>query len=140
QIELATRLERTDPMHADPHRLQQVFANLLSNAVKFTASGGRVEVSCGRSGDRIVVTVADTGEGIPPAVLPQLFQRFRQADGSTTRKHGGLGLGLAIVRHIVEAHGGEATAASEGPGKGSTFTISLPIHAAAEGARRETPA
>ncbi len=139
-IELVKRIERTDPMHADPNRLQQVFVNLLSNAVKFTPPGGRVEVRCARAGDRIVASVGDTGEGIAPAVLPQLFQRFRQADGSTTRKHGGLGLGLAIVRHIVEAHGGEATAASEGPGKGSTFTISLPIHAAAEGARRETPA
>jgi PAS domain S-box-containing protein len=139
RIELATRIERPDPMHADPHRLQQVFANLLSNAVKFTPSGGRVEVRCGRVGDRIQVTVTDTGEGIAPAVLPHLFQRFRQADGSTTRRHGGLGLGLAIVRHIAEAHGGEAFATSEGLGKGSTFTVSLPIHAAVEKGREDAP-
>jgi PAS domain S-box-containing protein len=138
RVELLTRIERTDPMHADPHRLQQVFANLLSNAVKFTPSGGRVEIRCARVGDRIQVSVADTGEGIAPGMLPHLFQRFRQADGSTTRRHGGLGLGLAIVRHIVEAHGGEAFATSEGLGKGSTFTVSLPIHAAIEGGRTGT--
>jgi PAS domain S-box-containing protein len=140
KIELATRLERTDPMHADPHRLQQVFANLLSNAVKFTPAGGRIEVRCARVNDRVQVVVTDTGEGIDPAVLPHLFQRFRQADGSTTRRHGGLGLGLAIVRHIVEAHGGEVSAASQGLGRGSTFVITLPMHTAAVESDKSQPA
>jgi PAS domain S-box-containing protein len=140
KIELATRLERTDPMHADPHRLQQVFANLLSNAVKFTPAGGRIEVRCARVNDRVQVVVTDTGEGIDPAVLPHLFQRFRQADGSTTRRHGGLGLGLAIVRHIVEAHGGEVSAASQGLGRGATFVITLPMHTAAVESDKSQPA
>jgi PAS domain S-box-containing protein len=132
KVDLSTELERVDPIYADPHRLQQVFANLLSNAVKFTPAGGRVKVRCARAGDYVAVTVSDTGEGIPPEVLPYLFQRFRQADGSTTRRHGGLGLGLAIVRHIVEAHGGQVSASSPGDGQGATFTVRLPMFAALE--------
>jgi PAS domain S-box-containing protein len=126
-IDLTTTVERSEPIQADPNRLQQVFANLFSNAIKFTPKGGRVEVNGVRIGDSMRVTVTDTGEGIPPHLLPHLFQRFRQADGSTTRRHGGLGLGLAIVRHIVELHGGWVAAASGGVGQGSTFTVTLPL-------------
>jgi len=112
----------------DPDRLQQVVWNLLSNAVKFTPKGGRVEASIERSGSahaRILVT--DTGQGIRPDFLPYLFDRFRQADSTTTRSHGGLGLGLAIVRHLVELHGGSVKAESAGEGLGSTFSITLPM-------------
>jgi len=116
---------------ADPDRLQQVMWNLLSNAVKFTQGGGRVEVGLRREGAQAVVRVCDTGQGIAPEFLPHVFDRFRQADMGTTRQHGGLGLGLAIVRHLVELHGGEVTAESEGPGRGSTFVVRLPLRAAA---------
>ncbi|HWS89922.1 MAG TPA: PAS domain S-box protein [Pyrinomonadaceae bacterium] len=112
---------------ADPNRLQQVMWNLLSNAVKFTPAGGRVEVDLRRDGARTVLRVSDTGEGIAPEFLPHVFDRFRQADMGTTRQHGGLGLGLAIVRHLVELHGGEVKAESRGRGLGSTFTLRLPI-------------
>jgi PAS domain S-box-containing protein len=112
---------------ADPDRLQQVMWNLLSNAVKFTTAGGRVEVELRRDGARNTLRVSDTGEGIAPEFLPHVFDRFRQADMGTTRQHGGLGLGLAIVRHLVELHGGEVTAESAGRGLGSTFTLSLPL-------------
>jgi signal transduction histidine kinase/ActR/RegA family two-component response regulator len=111
----------------DPDRLQQVLWNLVSNAVKFTPRGGRVEVSIGRAGDHAVVTVRDTGVGIRPEFLPLVFDRFRQADASTTRVHGGLGLGLSIVRHLVELHGGTVEAASEGEGRGATFVVRLPL-------------
>ncbi len=114
----------------DPGRLQQVVWNLLANAVKFTAPGGRVEVRLDRDGGDAVVRVRDTGEGIPPEFLPHLFERFRQADSSSTRSHGGLGVGLAIVRKLVEAHGGTVAAESEGRGKGSMFTVRLPLAAA----------
>ncbi|MFL6332538.1 MAG: ATP-binding protein [Pyrinomonadaceae bacterium] len=113
----------------DPARLQQVVWNLLSNAVKFTPAGGRVEARVGRAGSRMEIAVSDTGAGIEPEFLPHVFERFRQADMSTTRRHGGLGLGLAIVRHLVELHGGTITAESEGQGRGSTFTVRLPVHA-----------
>ena len=112
---------------ADHDRLQQVFWNLLSNAVKFTASGGRVEVRMRLEGSSVRVDVADTGIGIAPAFLPHVFERFRQADGSSTRTHGGLGLGLSIGRHLVELHGGRMTASSDGEGKGSTFSVFLPL-------------
>lgn len=110
----------------DSDRLQQVFANLLANAVKFTPNGGRVEVRLERAGSRVRVTVSDTGEGIGPDLLPVIFERFRQVDSSMTRAHGGLGLGLAIVRHLVELHGGAVEAASPGLGQGATFTVTLP--------------
>ena len=110
----------------DPVRLQQVVWNLLSNAVKFTPAGGRVEVRAERAGANVHVTVADTGRGIDPAFLPYVFDRFRQADATAARRHGGLGLGLAIVRHLVEQHGGTVHATSEGRGMGSTFTVTLP--------------
>jgi PAS domain S-box-containing protein len=118
-------------MLGDPQRLQQVVANLLSNAVKFTAAGGRIEVELRGAPDRAHIVVRDTGIGIDPALLPLVFERFRQGDSSPSRAHGGLGLGLAIARHLVEAHGGSIAAESGGPGRGSTFTVALPIAAVA---------
>jgi signal transduction histidine kinase/CheY-like chemotaxis protein len=111
---------------ADQDRLQQVFWNLLSNAVKFTSGGGRVELAMQVEGPEVRVSVSDTGAGIAPAFLPHVFERFRQADGSSTREHGGLGLGLSIVRHLVELHGGRMSADSAGEGQGATFTVHLP--------------
>ena len=111
----------------DASRLQQVVWNLLSNAIKFTPNGGRVEVRLDRYGTSARLTVRDTGQGISKAFLPYVFDRFRQADASTTRKHSGLGLGLAIVRHLVELHGGTVLVESEGEGRGATFTIMLPL-------------
>jgi CheY-like chemotaxis protein len=110
----------------DSSRLQQVFWNLLSNAIKFTPAGGRVEVRLERAGSNIQISVSDTGEGISTNFLPFIFDRFRQADGTSTRSHNGLGLGLAIVRHLVELHGGSVQADSPGEGCGATFTIRLP--------------
>ena len=115
------------PVSGDPNRLQQVVWNLLSNAIKFTPKGGQVQVTLGRVKSHVCVSVADTGQGIKAEFLPHVFDRFRQADGSTTRRHGGLGLGLAIVKHLVELHGGTAEAASPGEGAGSTFTVCLPV-------------
>jgi PAS domain S-box-containing protein len=112
---------------ADPNRLQQVVWNVLSNAVKFTPSGGAVHVSLRLVEDRAEITVRDTGIGLTSGFLPHVFERFRQAEAGTTRRHGGLGLGLAIARHIVEMQGGTIEASSEGEGKGSTFTINLPV-------------
>jgi PAS domain S-box-containing protein len=111
----------------DADRLQQVFWNLLSNAIKFTPREGSVEVRLARAGDCAEVSVRDTGAGISAEFLPHIFERFRQADGAITREHGGLGLGLAIARHLVELHGGTIHAESEGEGRGSTFTVSLPL-------------
>jgi PAS domain S-box-containing protein len=110
----------------DPQRLQQVIWNLLSNAIKFTPEDGFVAVDLDARGEKLSLTVADSGAGIPPHFIPHVFDRFRQADSSSTREHGGLGLGLAIVRHIVEAHGGSVRAESEGPGKGARFIVELP--------------
>jgi CheY-like chemotaxis protein len=115
------------PLVADPNRLQQVIWNLLSNAIKYTPSGGRVRVLLEHTAYKLEVSVNDTGEGIDPSFLPHVFERFRQSDGSTTRRHGGLGLGLAITQHLVELHGGTICAASEGRGRGSTFSVSLPL-------------
>jgi len=112
---------------ADPDRLQQVVWNLLSNAVKFTPKGGRVHVVLERVNSHVEIAVNDTGRGIAPDALPHLFERFWQADSSTTRAVGGLGLGLAIVRHLVELHGGTVVAESPGAGAGSTFTVKLPL-------------
>jgi CheY-like chemotaxis protein/two-component sensor histidine kinase len=111
----------------DPNRLQQVVWNLLSNAIKFTPNQGRVEVRLARVGMSAQITVADSGEGIGEEFLPYVFDRFRQADSTFARMHGGLGLGLAIVRHLVEMHGGSVSADSQGKGKGSTFTVSFPL-------------
>jgi PAS domain S-box-containing protein len=115
---------------ADPERLQQVAWNLLSNAVKFSGSGGLVIISLTHSADHYELSVRDTGNGIDPAFLPFVFDRFKQADSSVTRRVGGLGLGLAIVRHLVELHGGEVRAESPGLGQGATFTIRLPVQRA----------
>jgi signal transduction histidine kinase/ActR/RegA family two-component response regulator len=108
-------------------RLAQVFNNLLSNALKFTRAEGRISVSLAQSGQNARVEVSDNGEGIPPEALPHLFDRFWQADSSDRRRHGGLGLGLAIVRSIVEMHGGTVQATSPGPGRGATFAVTLPL-------------
>ncbi len=115
---------------ADHDRLHQVFWNLLSNAVKFTSTGGRVEIRMEAEGPDVRVDVADTGNGIAAAFLPHVFERFRQADGSSTRLHGGLGLGLSIGRQLVELQGGRMTANSAGEGQGSTFSVYLPIREA----------
>ncbi len=118
------------PIPADPDRLQQVFWNLLSNAIKFTpAGGGEITIAVARQAGALEVSVADPGEGIAQEFLPRVFDRFSQADSSLTRAHGGLGLGLAITRHLVELHGGTVTARSEGPGTGSTFRVRLPLGA-----------
>ncbi|HEX8293735.1 MAG TPA: ATP-binding protein [Pyrinomonadaceae bacterium] len=111
----------------DPARLQQVAWNLLSNAVKFTPEGGQVSVRLSSEGARVKLSVSDTGRGIPPEFLPHVFDRFRQADSATTRSYGGLGLGLAIVRHLAELHGGEVGAESAGENQGSTFSVAFPL-------------
>jgi len=111
----------------DPVRLQQIVWNLLSNAIKFTPREGRVQVRSERVNSHLEIVVSDTGQGISPDFLPHVFDRFRQADQKTSRQHGGMGLGLAIVRHLVELHGGMVRAESEGEGKGATFTVMLPI-------------
>jgi PAS domain S-box-containing protein len=154
-IQLHTSFDpAADEVSGDPDRLQQIIWNIVSNAIKFTPAGGRVDVSVervaanaagdgrlgspgswrvakgdegGRAREYARIVVSDTGEGISPEFLPHVFERFRQADGSTTRLHGGLGLGLAIVRHLVEMHGGTVQVASPGEGRGSTFTVDLPL-------------
>ena len=113
-------------VHGDADRLQQVASNLLSNALKFTPSGGSVLVRVRREGGQVVFTVKDSGVGIPPDFLPNVFERFRQADASLARSHGGLGVGLSIVKHIVDLHGGNVEAKSDGSGKGSTFVVRMP--------------
>jgi signal transduction histidine kinase/ActR/RegA family two-component response regulator len=113
----------------DAGRLQQVVWNLVSNAVKFTPAGGRVDVQIRQDGTKAEIVVRDTGQGIEPSFRPHLFQRFRQMDASHSRQQGGLGLGLSIVRHLVEAHGGTVTVESPGPGRGATFRVQLPVRA-----------
>jgi CheY-like chemotaxis protein len=119
-----------DVISGDPARMRQVVWNLLSNAVKFTPRGGRVRVRLARSDSCADISVVDSGEGINPEFLPYVFDRFRQADASSRKRHGGLGLGLAIVRHLVEMHGGTVEAISDGSGRGATFTVRLPLRAA----------
>jgi PAS domain S-box-containing protein len=133
---------RVGPIAGDPDRLQQVAWNLLSNAVKFTPKNGRVQIRLERVNSHVELVVADTGAGIRADFLPFVFERFRQADSGTTRKTGGLGLGLAIVRHIVEMHGGTVHAASAGEDQGATFRVRLPlmiVHPDAVDTRREHP-
>jgi PAS domain S-box-containing protein len=119
--------ERDDRIRVDADRIQQVVWNLVNNAVKFTDRGGRVAVRLTRSDGRLKIEVTDTGRGISPAFLPHVFERFRQADASTTRTIGGLGLGLSIAKQLVELHGGTIRAASAGEGRGATFTVELPL-------------
>ncbi len=114
-------------IRGDPGRLQQIVWNLLSNSVKFTPKGGRIWVELLLFGSRVEISVKDTGEGISPEFLPRLFGRFRQGDSSTTRHHGGLGIGLSIAKQLVELHGGSIAAKSDGPGRGATFTVHLPV-------------
>ena len=141
-IELHLDVDEGPVANADPDRLQQVVWNLLSNACKFTPEGGRIDVRLRATRTQATVTVSDTGAGISPDFLPYVFDRFRQAEQGFTRSHGGLGLGLAIVKHLVEMHGGEATAHSDGPGKGATFDVRLPLARSIARARRapEQPA
>lgn len=128
QINLTQTLDRAaDFINGDEDRLRQVIENLLSNAVKFTASGGSVEVRLKREGDQAKLTVSDTGQGFSSEFQPLIFERFRQADPSTTRRHGGLGIGLSLARDLVELHGGTISAESAGEDKGATFTVSLPL-------------
>jgi CheY-like chemotaxis protein/anti-sigma regulatory factor (Ser/Thr protein kinase) len=127
-IRLSVTLDPTaEEILGDAERLQQVVWNLLSNAIKFAPKGGRVDVRVERAGSQVEISVADDGPGIKPDFIPFVFDRFRQEDGGTTRHHGGLGLGLAIVRHLVELHGGTVHASSEGLGHGAIFTIALPV-------------
>jgi CheY-like chemotaxis protein len=120
-----------DSHHAvgDPARLQQAIGNLVANAIKFTPEGGDVRVRLEHHGSASRIEVTDTGRGIAPSLLPHVFERFRQGDGEAVERQSGLGLGLSITRHIVEMHGGSVSASSSGDGRGSTFTIELPLHA-----------
>jgi len=134
-IRLKMRLDRdAGPVSGDSDRLQQVVWNLLSNAVKFTPADGEIEISLIHAGERVEIIVTDTGQGIAADVLPHIFDRFRQADSSKTRRHGGLGLGLAIVHHLVQLHDGTVTAHSDGKDKGSEFRIIIPCIASEAGA------
>ena len=136
EIDVRAFLEAGAVVTGDADRLRQVAWNLLSNAVKFTPGHGRVTVSIDRKDSQVRLTVSDTGVGIDPEFMPHLFERFTQADSSMTRHHGGLGLGLAIVRHIAELHGGTASADSPGRDRGASFTITLPVRAAVDPAPR----
>lgn len=138
KISIESKLDSTiGKISGDFNRLQQIVVNLLSNAIKFTPKNGRVEVTLSMAMadentdssmiNYAQITVSDTGKGISQEFLPYVFERFRQADKTTTRRKDGLGLGLAIVRHLVEAHGGNVTADSQGEGKGATFTVRLPL-------------
>jgi PAS domain S-box-containing protein len=142
-IRIQTMIDpRVGPVSGDPGRLQQVVWNLMSNAVKFTPKNGRVQVRLERVNSHVEMVVSDTGAGIPADFLPHVFERFRQAEGGITRRTGGLGLGLAIVRHIVEMHGGTVEASSAGEGQGATFRVRLPlmiVHPDAVETRREHP-
>ncbi|HJT80806.1 MAG TPA: ATP-binding protein [Chthoniobacterales bacterium] len=127
-VQLQTVIESRDILvHADPLRLQQALLNLMTNAVKFTPAGGDVVLGVAREGENAFITVADTGKGISPDLLPHIFERFRQGDSSSTRQYGGLGLGLTIAHQLVMMHHGEITAQSDGEGKGSRFTVRLPV-------------
>ena len=127
-IRLETFLDpAAGPISGDPGRLQQVIWNLLSNAIKFTPKNGKVQIVLERVNSHIEISVADTGVGIKPEFMPHLFERFRQGDASTTRKYGGLGLGLSIVKNLVELHGGTVGVKSAGEGQGTTVTVHLPL-------------
>ncbi len=133
EIELRTVVDpELGPVWGDPARLRQIVWNLVSNAIKFTQRGGRVEVKLRGEGNQAVMTVADNGQGIKPDLMPYLFQRFRQGEPQSARSRSGLGLGLAIVRHLTELHNGSVEAASEGQGRGAVFTVRLPLAAASD--------
>ena len=139
-IRLDTALDpRAAPIMGDPDRIQQIAWNLLSNAVKFTPKGGRVQLHLRRVNSHIDIIVSDTGEGIAAEQLPHLFERFHQADTGPTRRHAGLGIGLSLVKHLVELHGGKVTAISPGLGQGTTFTVTLPISVMHPAPSREAP-
>ena len=123
---------RAGPVAGDAERLQQVLWNLVANAIKFTDRGGRVDVRLARDTSTVTIEVRDTGEGIPREMLPYVFERFRQGESGSTRRHGGLGIGLALVKHLVEAHGGTVVADSPGRGRGTVITVTLPLIAFAE--------
>jgi CheY-like chemotaxis protein/two-component sensor histidine kinase len=128
-VEIATSIEPgIELVSADSSRITQVVSNLLTNAIKFTPRGGRVTTTLTSSNEQAILTVTDTGEGIAPEFIPHLFDRFRQADSSITRRHGGLGIGLAIARHLISLHGGRISATSAGKGQGATFTVVIPLH------------
>ena len=115
------------PVYGDSERIQQIINNLLSNAVKFTPEGGSIALELEKIDGSARIAVTDSGQGISPEFLPRVFERYKQANNSTTNRKGGLGLGLAIVKHLVELHGGKISAASDGEGTGSTFTVMIPI-------------
>ena len=143
-VGLEAQIEDTPAqVSGDVDRLQQVVWNLLSNAIKFTPLGGTVKVRLVRERGHSAILVEDNGVGMPAELIPRVFERFLQGDSTSTRAHGGLGLGLAIVRHIVELHGGTVEASSRGPGLGATFKVSLPVltlrPAAGEGGSRASP-
>jgi signal transduction histidine kinase len=131
-IHLTSEIEWRGSVLGDPDRLQQVLWNLLVNGIKFTPPGGTVSVAVRRVATTAAITVIDSGEGISEELLPFIFDRFRQGDSSVTRPHGGLGLGLSIVRHIVELHGGKVQAWSGGAGQGASFSVYLPVHSTPE--------
>jgi signal transduction histidine kinase len=135
KIEVVTSLEGPVPIYGDPTRLDQMFSNLVANAIKFTPQGGRVSVSVGLRGSEAYMVVADTGRGIESDFLPHIFDKFRQAETSTTRAAGGVGLGLAIVRSLAELHGGKVRAESDGAGRGACFTLTLPLASAVRTSR-----
>jgi PAS domain S-box-containing protein len=135
-VRIVTTLDdQAGPIMGDPHRIQQVVWNLLSNAIKFTPKGGRIHLAVERVDSSLRLIVSDSGRGIPAEFIPRVFERFRQADGAITRSYGGLGLGLAISRHIVELHGGTIQVESKGEGQGATFTVLLPVSPIREAAR-----
>jgi signal transduction histidine kinase len=127
RVRLVSLLDASVEVMGDSERLQQAILNLLDNAIKFTPAGGRIDVTLDCQGDKALLRVADTGQGIHPEFLPDVFECFRQGDSTTTRRHGGLGIGLAVVRHVVKLHGGEVHAESPGIGQGSVFLIELPV-------------
>jgi signal transduction histidine kinase len=126
EVRLSAQIDPTPPAIGDAGRIQQVAGNLLSNAVKFTPAGGEICVSLSDVAGTALLVVSDNGIGIPADLQPHIFERFRQGDGSATRAHGGLGLGLAIAKHIVEAHRGTIDVQSPGPNAGATFRVTLP--------------
>jgi two-component system CheB/CheR fusion protein len=138
-VALVTNIEaNVESFSGDPQRLQQCVWNLLSNSVKFTPAGGQAEVRLTATDTHVEIRVSDTGSGIDPQFLPYVFDRLRQGDSSNTRGGGGLGLGLSIVQHIVELHGGKVNAQSPGKGHGATFTITLPLTGAPQAEERST--